>query len=104
MRAVGVDLGATNARVALVDLENGKILAETKRPWTDRAPETVAAIVGAAEITPRRRSASASARMIVSELAIRIGVCQPQLSSDPNATELFTACTAMHGYSEPLAR
>lgn len=48
MKAVGVDLGATNARAALVDVETGKILAETKMPWTDRSPETVAQIVGAA--------------------------------------------------------
>jgi len=47
VRAVGVDLGATNARAALVEVETGKILAETKMPWTDRAPETVAKIVGA---------------------------------------------------------
>jgi glucokinase len=53
-RAVGVDLGATNARVALVDVEAGKILAETKQPWTDHAPQTVAAIVGRAveEVDP----------------------------------------------------
>jgi glucokinase len=48
MRAVGVDLGATNARAALVEVETGQILAETKTPWTDRAPETVAATVGVA--------------------------------------------------------
>jgi glucokinase len=59
MRAVGVDLGATNARAALVEVETGKILAETKRPWTDRAPETVAAIVGAVvrEIDPKNERA-----------------------------------------------
>jgi glucokinase len=52
--AVGIDLGATNARVALVDVAAGKILAENKHPWTDHAPETVAAIVGQAvrEIDP----------------------------------------------------
>ena len=52
--AVGVDLGATNARAALVDVAAGKILAETKHPWTDHAPETVAAIVGQAvrEVDP----------------------------------------------------
>ncbi len=52
--AVGVDLGATNARVALVDVAAGKILAENKHPWTDHSPETVAAIVGQAvrEIDP----------------------------------------------------
>ncbi|MGZ3405445.1 MAG: ROK family protein [Polyangia bacterium] len=55
MRAVGVDLGATNARAALVEVETGKILVETKMPWTDRAPETVAAIVGSVvrEIDPK---------------------------------------------------
>ncbi|HWE30974.1 MAG TPA: ROK family protein [Polyangia bacterium] len=47
MRAVGVDLGATNARAALIEVESGKILAETKQAWTDHAPATVAAIVGA---------------------------------------------------------
>lgn len=46
MKAVGVDLGATNARAALIDVAAGKIVAETKQPWTDRAPETVASIVG----------------------------------------------------------
>jgi glucokinase len=58
MKAVGVDLGATNARAALVDVERGQILAETKEPWpkdlSARAPETVAAIVGHAvhEVDP----------------------------------------------------
>jgi glucokinase len=52
--AVGVDLGATNARAALVSVAEGKILVETKKPWTDRSPETVASIVGHAvrEIDP----------------------------------------------------
>jgi glucokinase len=55
VRAVGVDLGATNARAALVEVETGKILVETKKPWTDRGPETVAATVGAVvrEIDPK---------------------------------------------------
>jgi len=55
MRAVGVDLGATNARAALVEVETGQILAETKMPWTDRAPETVAKIVGSVvrEVDPK---------------------------------------------------
>ena len=63
MKAVGVDLGATNARAALVEVESGKILAETKAPWTNRAPETVAAIVGRGGARGRsgRTSASASA-------------------------------------------
>jgi glucokinase len=46
MLAVGVDLGATNARAALVDVSTGRIVAETKRPWTDRSPAFVAAVVG----------------------------------------------------------
>jgi glucokinase len=55
MLAVGVDLGATNARAALVDVDSGKILVETKRPWTDHAPETVASLVGAVvrEVDPK---------------------------------------------------
>jgi glucokinase len=58
-RAVGVDLGATNARAALIEVESGKILAETKQPWTDRAPATVAAIVGrvVAEVDPKAERA-----------------------------------------------
>ena len=57
--AVGVDLGATNARVALVDVAAGKILAENKHPWTDHSPETVAAIVDQAvrEIDPEGKRA-----------------------------------------------
>ena len=47
MKAVGVDLGATNARAALIEVETGKILAETKQPWTEHSPGTVASIVGA---------------------------------------------------------
>jgi glucokinase len=46
MLAVGVDLGATNARAALIEVQTGRILAETKMPWTDRAPEMVSKIVG----------------------------------------------------------
>ncbi len=55
MRAVGVDLGATNARAALIDVAAGRVLAETKHPWTDRGPETVAATVGRAvrEVDPK---------------------------------------------------
>jgi glucokinase len=52
--AVGVDLGATNARAALVDVGAGKIVRETKQPWPEttsvgqdgRSPSTVAMIVG----------------------------------------------------------
>lgn len=44
---VGIDLGGTNCRAALVDLDGGKLLAEAKRPVTDRAPEAVADLVAA---------------------------------------------------------
>lgn len=47
-QAVGVDLGATNARAALVDVTRGVVLAETKQAWTSRAPEAVAATVAQA--------------------------------------------------------
>ena len=44
--SVGVDLGGTNARVALVDVvEGGRIVVETKAPVTDKAPEKVADLV-----------------------------------------------------------
>jgi glucokinase len=54
---VGVDLGATNARAALVSVAEGKILVETKKPWTDRSPDTVASIVGQVvhEVDPENR-------------------------------------------------
>lgn len=61
MLAVGVDLGATNARAALVDVDAGKVLAETKRPWPshDVAPAAAAAIVGAVvrEVDPKNERA-----------------------------------------------
>jgi glucokinase len=44
--AVGVDLGGTNVRAALVDVGAGRILgAEGKRPVADKRPEAVAALV-----------------------------------------------------------
>lgn len=45
--ALGIDLGGTNARAALVDPESGQILAARKAPLSDRAPEAVAAAVAA---------------------------------------------------------
>jgi glucokinase len=52
--AVGVDLGATNARAALVSVPEGQIVVETKKPWSDRGPMTVSSIVGQAvrEVDP----------------------------------------------------
>ena len=60
MKAVGVDLGGSNARAALVDVDDGQILAETKQSWPDgangHAPESVAAIVARVvdEVDPGR--------------------------------------------------
>ncbi|MBL8914470.1 MAG: ROK family protein [Archangium sp.] len=39
--ALGVDLGGTNARAAVVDRSTGRIVASEKQSWTDRAPEAV---------------------------------------------------------------
>lgn len=45
-RTVGVDLGGTNVRAALVDPATGAIVGgEVKRPVTDKQPEAVAALV-----------------------------------------------------------
>lgn len=46
MNAVGVDLGGTNVRAALVDVERGQLIgSEAKRPVADHTPEKVAALV-----------------------------------------------------------
>jgi glucokinase len=39
--ALGVDIGGTNARAAVVDARSGKLLATAKQSWTDRSPEAV---------------------------------------------------------------
>jgi glucokinase len=39
--ALGVDLGGTNARAALVDRDSGEVVASHKDPHRDRAPATV---------------------------------------------------------------
>jgi glucokinase len=39
--ALGVDLGGTNARAAVVDRESGEIVASHKEPLRDRAPDAV---------------------------------------------------------------
>ena len=46
-RAVGVDLGGSNCRAGLVDVEAGRIVAEAKEPVADHRPEAVAALVAA---------------------------------------------------------
>jgi glucokinase len=40
-RALGVDLGGTNARAAVVDVDTGEIVAAHKEPLRDRSPEKV---------------------------------------------------------------
>ncbi len=46
--ALGVDLGGTNARAALVDRESGAIVAAHKEHHLDRSPRAVAALVARA--------------------------------------------------------
>ncbi len=43
--ALGVDLGGTNARAAVVDRETGEIVASHKEPLRDRSPAAVVATV-----------------------------------------------------------
>jgi glucokinase len=45
MVSVGVDLGGTNVRAAVVDTAAGTILVEDKLPVGDKSPDTVAALV-----------------------------------------------------------
>lgn len=55
--AVGVDLGGTNLRAALVSIGDGALLAQSKRKLEDRSPEAVARSIGelVAEVDPDRR-------------------------------------------------
>jgi glucokinase len=43
--AIGVDLGGTNARAAVVDVDSGEIVAAHKEPLRDRAPAKVVEVV-----------------------------------------------------------
>jgi glucokinase len=62
--ALGVDLGGTNARAAVVDVDSGEIVAAHKEPLRDRAPAKVVEVVrhavleaaGAASIDPHKVS------------------------------------------------
>jgi glucokinase len=57
MIAVGVDLGGTNARAALVDVARGELLGEEARlPLGDRRPEAVAELVAGlvSAVDPKR--------------------------------------------------
>jgi len=46
--ALGIDLGGTNVRAALVDADSGRIVAARKSPLSDRAPQAVADAAAAA--------------------------------------------------------
>lgn len=39
--SLGVDLGGTNVRAAVVERETGRVVASAKQTWTDRSPEAV---------------------------------------------------------------
>ena len=43
--ALGVDLGGTNARAAVVDADSGEIVAAHKQPLRDRTPERVVEVI-----------------------------------------------------------
>jgi glucokinase len=43
--ALGVDLGGTNARAAVVDADSGEIVAAHKQPLGDRSPERVVEVI-----------------------------------------------------------
>jgi len=47
MKALGVDIGGTNARAAVVDSETGTLLHAAKESWSDREPSAVVETVGA---------------------------------------------------------
>jgi len=58
--AVGVDLGGTNVRAALIDTSTGTFVgAEAKAPVTEKAPEAVATLVAQVveKVDPERRRA-----------------------------------------------
>jgi len=66
--ALGVDLGGTNARAAVVDTDSGEIVAAHKEPLRDRTPERVV------EVVRHALGEAASAARIVPDAAGRVGV------------------------------
>jgi glucokinase len=66
--ALGVDLGGTNARAAVVDTDSGEIVAAHKEPLRDRAPAAVVEVV----VRALRQAADAAA--ISPRSAGRLGV------------------------------
>ena len=55
--ALGVDLGGTNARAAVVDADTGEIVAAHKEPLRERAPERVVEVVRSAIAAASRAAA-----------------------------------------------
>jgi glucokinase len=68
--ALGVDLGGTNARAAVVDVDTGEIVAAHKEPLRDRAPERVVETVRHA----LAEAASAASLELRAAGAIGVGV------------------------------
>ncbi len=66
--ALGVDLGGSNARAAVVDTDTGEIVAAHKEPLRDRAPARVV------EVVRHALGEAASAARIVPDAAGRVGV------------------------------
>jgi glucokinase len=66
--ALGVDLGGTNARAAVVDTDSGEIVAAHKEPLKDRSPAAVVGVVRHALVE------AASAASVTPALAGRVGV------------------------------
>ena len=52
---LGVDLGGTNARAAVVERDGGRVVASAKQTWTDRSLEAV--VAGTAELVNKLASA-----------------------------------------------
>lgn len=45
MLALGIDIGGTNARAAVVEVATGRLVTSAKEAWTVRTPENVVAVV-----------------------------------------------------------
>src|SRR5512145_252737 len=68
--ALGVDLGGTNARAAVVDTDSGEIVAAHKEPLRDRAPSRVVEVVSHA----LREAASAAGVDPARSRSVGVGV------------------------------
>lgn len=64
--ALGVDIGGTNARAAVVERASGRVVASEKQSWTDRSPDAVVAEVA-------RLLASVSAGHAVDGVGVGVG-------------------------------